>query len=143
MVLPITNKELQRFIAMFKDQLMYAFNYFDINLFQKKYKRDKTEEKRIINIDLSIAPFSGTERRKVSKFSKVSSDFQENLRISFENLLVQDLYNNHEIRIKVSIIQADGGYKSCAFNAICLALIDGGVALQDFMVSASAAFLKG
>ena len=32
---------------------------------------------------------------------------------------------------------------SCIFNAICLALIDAGVALKDFMVAVNSAFLKG
>jgi len=98
---------------------------------------------RIITIDLSIVPFSGTNRRNISKFSKSLSDFSENLRISFEKLLVDELYTNSEIEIKIVIMQSDGGFQACVFNAVNLALIDAGISMKDFIVAADAAFVKG
>lgn len=46
---------------------------------QKKVMND-----HILQIAYSVAPFSGEERRAISKFDKESSDFAEKLQISFE-----------------------------------------------------------
>ena len=54
------------------------------------------------------------------------SEFSENLRVSFESIILQDSLGSGEIDVIVSIIQADGSAKSVIFNAISLALMDAG-----------------
>lgn len=61
-------------------------------------------------------------------FIREWSEFTENLRISFENLLIVDQYKKSEILIIVSVLQSDGSAKSGIFNAITLALLDAGTA---------------
>lgn len=39
------------------------------------------------------------------------------------------------------VLQEDGGFKSAAFNAITLCLIDGGIALKDFPVATTSGLL--
>lgn len=38
-------------------------------------------------------------------------------------------------------MEADGGYRSAAFNAVNLALIDAGIAMKDFVVATTAGLL--
>jgi exosome complex component RRP41 len=54
------------------------------------------------------------------------SEFSENLRVSFESIILPDSIGSGEIDVIVSIIQADGSAKSVIFNAISLALMDAG-----------------
>jgi len=54
------------------------------------------------------------------------SEFSENLRVSFESIILADSIGSGEIDVIVSIIQADGSAKSVIFNAISLALMDAG-----------------
>ena len=39
-------------------------------------------------------------------------------------------------------MQADGGYRSAAFNAVSLALMDSGIAMKDFLVATTAGLLQ-
>ena len=39
------------------------------------------------------------------------------------------------------MLEADGGYRSAAFNAVSLALMDGGIAMKDFVVATTAGLL--
>jgi len=38
-------------------------------------------------------------------------------------------------------LESDGGYKSAAFNAVALALMDGGVVMRDFPVAITSGLL--
>ena len=40
------------------------------------------------------------------------------------------------------VLQADGGYRSAAFNAVSLALMDAGIAMKDFLVATTAGLLQ-
>ena len=42
----------------------------------------------------------------------------------------------------ICVLEDDGGYKSAAFNAATLALIDAGIGITDFVVSMNAGFLE-
>eukprot|EP00825_Cyclidium_porcatum_P009996 TRINITY_DN15113_c0_g1_i2.p1 TRINITY_DN15113_c0_g1~~TRINITY_DN15113_c0_g1_i2.p1 ORF type:complete len:216 (-),score=48.11 TRINITY_DN15113_c0_g1_i2:41-688(-) len=104
---------------------------------QKKSLNDQ-----VLQIYYSVAPFSGEERRLVSKFDKESSDFADKLRISFEGVIFKDNYQNSEIDIIITVIQGDGNTKSAIFNAVTLALIDAGIGLKDLIVSNSCGILN-
>jgi exosome complex component RRP41 len=41
------------------------------------------------------------------------------------------------------VLQSDGGYRSAAFNAVSLALMDAGIAMKDFVVATTAGLLNG
>jgi len=62
------------------------------------------------------------------------SEFSENLRVSFESIILQDSLGSGEIDVIVSIIQADGSAKSVIFNAISLALMDAGKNIAIFSI---------
>ena len=40
------------------------------------------------------------------------------------------------------MLQADGGYRSAAFNAVSLALMDAGIAMKDFLVATTAGLMQ-
>lgn len=88
-------------------------------------------------VEYSVSPFSTVESKRHSKFDKDFSMFAETLRHSFENLILIDANTKTEIQIQVCVIQNDGSSKSAIFNAVTLALLDAGVPMRDFLVSAT------
>lgn len=100
----------------------------------------KGKKPNLLKVEYSVAPFSGVERRKTSKFDKYLfdkktfikifhrewSEFAENLRFCFEKLLCSENYSKSQILIIVSVLESDGSTKSAIFNAVSLALIDAG-----------------
>lgn len=69
--------------------------------------------------------------------------FAENLRHSFESLILIDPNAKTEIHVQVCVIQNDGSSKSAIFNAVTLALLDAGVPMKDFLVSTSTGIDNG
>jgi len=69
--------------------------------------------------------------------------FAENLRSSFENLLILDPNGKSEVKITVCVIQNDGSSKSSVFNAVTLALLDAGVQMKDFLISLTVGLDQG
>ena len=53
------------------------------------------------------------------------------------------LYARSQIDVSISLLQADGGVRSAAINATTLALIDAGVAMEDFVCACSAGSVQG
>jgi len=51
-------------------------------------------------------------------------------------------YPNSEIEVHVQVLQSDGGALPAAINAATLALIDAGVAMRDFVVGCSVAYIQ-
>ncbi|KAI9910490.1 hypothetical protein PsorP6_010006 [Peronosclerospora sorghi] len=52
------------------------------------------------------------------------------------------MYPRSQIYIFVQVLHADGGELPVSINAITLALIDGGIVLNDFVVASSAGYLQ-
>ena len=67
--------------------------------------------------------------------------FAENLRHSFENLILLD--SKTEIHVSVCVLQNDGSSKSAVFNVVTLALLDAGIPMKDFLVSVTVGSLHG
>lgn len=64
------------------------------------------------------------------------------LKSVFEQVLMLEQYPRSQIDLQVFVLQADGGYRSAAFNAVSLALMDAGIAMKDFLVATTAGLLQ-
>ena len=51
-------------------------------------------------------------------------------------------YPRSQIDLQVFVLQADGGYRSAAFNAVSLAFMDAGIAMKDFLTATTAGLLQ-
>ena len=71
------------------------------------------------------------------KNNRDSSEFAENLRVSFENMIFEETIGKSEIDVIVTVIQGDGSAKSAIFNAVTMALMDAGISMRDLVVSAT------
>jgi len=105
-------------------------------------KQATRDNENLVEVEYTVATFAGIDRRTVSKADKDWSEFAENLRVSFENLICKEVYPKSQIHILVTIVQSDGSTKSAIFNAICLALLDAGIAMKDFMVACTTGILN-
>eukprot|EP01101_Sappina_pedata_P007260 TRINITY_DN3805_c0_g1_i1.p1 TRINITY_DN3805_c0_g1~~TRINITY_DN3805_c0_g1_i1.p1 ORF type:complete len:258 (-),score=74.59 TRINITY_DN3805_c0_g1_i1:112-885(-) len=102
-------------------------------------QRSKAQSDRaLINVDYSFAPFCSTERKRKIKGDRRLAEQAITMRQTFEAAVLVGLYPRSQIDIFVQIIQADGGERCAAVNAITLALIDAGIPMSEFVVSCSA-----
>ena len=69
-------------------------------------------------------------------------EFCRVLKSVFEQVLMLEQYPRSQIDLQVFVLQADGGYRSAAFNAVSLALMDAGIAMKDFLVATTAGLLQ-
>ncbi len=53
-----------------------------------------------------------------------------------------ELYPRSEISIVVHVLESDGSQICCVLNAVCLALMEAGVAMSDMIVACSAGFVQ-
>ena len=68
-------------------------------------------------------------------------EFCRMLKSVFEKVIQLELYPKSQIDLQVFVLESDGGYRSAAFNAVSLALMDGGIAMKDFVVATTAGLL--
>ena len=60
----------------------------------------------------------------------------------FEGVIMLELYPRSQIDLQVFVLESDGSYKSAAFNAVSLALMNSGIAMKDFLVATTAGLLN-
>jgi exosome complex component RRP41 len=65
------------------------------------------------------------------------------LKSVFERVIFLEKYPKSQIDMSVFVLSHDGGYRSAAFNAVSLALMDAGIAMRDFVVATTAGLLNG
>ena len=65
------------------------------------------------------------------------------MRRAFEPVVQAHLYPRSQIEVSICLLQSDGGVRSACINATTLALIDAGVALEDFVCACSAGSVQG
>ena len=88
----------------------------------------------LLKIEYTVAPFSSLEHRK-SKHDREFSEFVENVRKSFEGIILADLYKKNQIEILVTVLQNEGSAKSAVMNCISIALTNAGICMRDMLVS--------
>jgi exosome complex component RRP41 len=57
---------------------------------------------------------------------------------TFESVVLLDLYPRSEIDVVIHVLEADGSVICCIINAVSMALMDAGIAMEDMIVSCSA-----
>ncbi len=63
------------------------------------------------------------------------------LKSVFEKVILLDKYPKSQLDLSVFVLSEDGGYRSAAFNAVTLALMDAGIAMKDLIVATTAGLL--
>lgn len=92
-----------------------------------------------IEVEINSAAFSGTDRRKVGRGDKRTSEMEHCLREAFGGVVLAHLYPHSTITINLHILSQDGSLLAACINAATLALVDAGIPMTDYLVSCSAA----
>ncbi|CDW85893.1 UNKNOWN [Stylonychia lemnae] len=95
----------------------------------------------ILNVNFFVTNFSAIEHRADIKKDIKMKEFTRMIKSVFEQVILLDLYPRSQLDLQVFVLEADGGYRSAAFNAVSLALMDGGIAMKDFVVATTAGLL--
>jgi exosome complex component RRP41 len=64
------------------------------------------------------------------------------LKSVFESVIMLELYPKSQIDLQVFVLESDGSYKSAAFNAVSLALMNAGIAMKDFLVATNSGLIN-
>jgi len=86
--------------------------------------------------------FSTPEHKTNIKKNVKMTEFGNLLKSILEGVIKMRNYSNSQINLHIWVLENDGGYKSAAFNAATLALIDAGISISEYVVSMSSGFLE-
>eukprot|EP00051_Salpingoeca_urceolata_P001185 m.39155 g.39155 ORF g.39155 m.39155 type:complete len:246 (+) comp11243_c0_seq1:44-781(+) len=100
-------------------------------------------DKVVLNCEYSVAPFATSERRQRSTSDKRNVEQSVLIRSALEGTIITALYPRAQIDVFVQVLQADGGTLAASINAATLALMDAGVAMQDFVCACTAGHVDG
>ncbi|KAJ2770598.1 Exosome non-catalytic core component [Coemansia nantahalensis] len=98
-------------------------------------------ERALVNVEFNVAPFSTSERRKRSKGDKRVLEIASFVRQTFEGAIQRAVYPRSQIDIYVHLLQHDGGTLETCINAATLALVDAGIAMDDYVCACTAGFV--
>ncbi|XP_025407796.1 exosome complex component RRP41 [Sipha flava] len=96
----------------------------------------------VINCQYSMATFSRSERKRRPRDNK-SAELTVHLKQAMTTAIKTDLYPKSQIDIFVEVLQSDGGNYSVCVNAATLALIDAGIAMEEFVISCTSSLANG
>lgn len=100
-------------------------------------------DRAVLTCELVPTPYATGQHRRAGKHDRGNAETALAVRQAFESVVQVHLYPHSQIDMRISLLQADGGVRSAALNATTLALIDAGVALEDFVCGCSAASIQG
>ena len=86
--------------------------------------------------------FSAMDHRSDIKRDNRIKEFQRVVKSVFENAIMLELYPRSQIDLQVMVLSSDGSYKSAAFNAVSLAIMNAGIAMRDFLVATTTGLLN-
>ncbi|KAE8881425.1 hypothetical protein PF005_g10346 [Phytophthora fragariae] len=101
-----------------------------------------TQPRAAVNCEFTQAAFATSERKPQRSGDRKKLEMSLAVKQIFEACVQTQLYPRSQIDIFVQVLHADGGELPASINAITLALIDAGIALNDFVVASSAGYLQ-
>ncbi|OMJ27812.1 Exosome complex component RRP41 [Smittium culicis] len=94
-------------------------------------------------VEIGVSPFSTNERKKRSKNDKRLLELSSLIKQTFDPIIFKALYPRSSIDIYIQVLQVDGGLLSASINATCLAIINAGIPMIDYVVATTAGFVSG
>ncbi|KAI9917293.1 hypothetical protein PsorP6_012627 [Peronosclerospora sorghi] len=92
--------------------------------------------------EFTLAAFTTSERKPRRSGGRKKLEMSLTVKHIFEACIQTQLYPRSQIDIFVQVLHADGGELPASINSITLALIDGGISLNEFVVAFSAGYLQ-
>ncbi|KAK5165696.1 Exosome non-catalytic core component [Saxophila tyrrhenica] len=96
--------------------------------------RDQSNAARI-ETDISIAGFSGVDRKRHGRGDKRTQEMQHTVSSAFSSTLFTHLFPHSTIAIAIHVLSQDGSLLAACLNAATLALVDAGVPMSDYVVA--------
>ena len=108
-------------------------------------RSNQIHDRANLNIRFHAAAFSSTggDRHKSGKADRKLLEWSRMLEEAFERVLLLHLYPRSQIDVFVEIVGADGAVLMTAANAVTLALMNAGIAMQDYLIGVSAIYFAG
>ncbi|KAG6850251.1 hypothetical protein H0H93_015803 [Arthromyces matolae] len=100
---------------------------------EAKMRSQTLHDRAVINVELNVAAFSASDRRRRTRGDKRILELATTIRSTFEPVVQTNLYPRSQIDIFVQVLQQDGGLLQACINATTLALINAGVPMLDFV----------
>ncbi|KAJ8323201.1 Exosome non-catalytic core component [Batrachochytrium dendrobatidis] len=110
---------------------------------ESKIQSAQLHDRAVINVEYNVASFSSGERKLKMKRDKRMLEIASIIKRTFEPVVMTSTFPRSEIDIYVQILQLDGGALHAAINATCLAMIDAGIPMSDYVIACSAGFSNG
>ncbi|OBZ72662.1 Exosome complex component RRP41 [Grifola frondosa] len=100
---------------------------------EAKMRSQTLHDRAVLNVEMSVLPFSTGERRKRSRADRRILELASTIKSTFEPVVQTNLYPRSQIDIFVQVLQQDGGLLQACINATTLALVTAGIPLLDFV----------
>lgn len=92
-------------------------------------------QKATIEAAISIAGFSGVDRKRRGRNDKRIQEMNHMIESAFESTLQLHLYPHSTISITLHVLSQDGSLLAACLNAATIALIDAGIPMTDYVVA--------
>ena len=102
-----------------------------------------SHERALITCEFEALPFATGQHKPSTRADRGAAELAAAVRRAFEPVVRTQLYPRTHIDIRLTLMQSDGGVHSACLNATTLALIDAGIAIEDFVCGCSAGAVGG
>lgn len=89
----------------------------------------------LVETEVTIAPFTQTDRRKRTKGDKRIQEIQSTISSAFQAHLFTHVYPRSSIIISLHVLSLDGALLAACLNAASLALVDAGIPMPSILVA--------
>ena len=101
-----------------------------------------SDDKGTISVQVINAPFSGTDWKKRRAGDKRGVETETTIQNTFEGVVLLEQYAKSEIKVVVHVLESDGSTLCAIINAVSMALMHAGIAMQDMVVACSVGMVK-
>uniref|UniRef100_A0A060T9F2 Ribosomal RNA-processing protein 41 n=1 Tax=Blastobotrys adeninivorans TaxID=409370 RepID=A0A060T9F2_BLAAD len=96
-------------------------------------------DRAYVSVSINIAPYSTTDRNKRARNDRRVQEMSMIIQRTFDQVILGHLHPRTEIAVSIHVLAQDGGMFAACVNATCLALIDAGVPMYNYVSASSAA----
>lgn len=99
-------------------------------------------DRAFLTCEFVAMPYTTGEHKPQAHGDRAAAELAAAVRHVFEPVIQMHLYPRSQIDVSITLLQSDGGVRSAAINATSLALVDAGIAMEDFVCACSAGMVQ-